>query len=135
MFLLYTACTPCTPQIVLVQHEAVIHRSGARWYRVDPAKPQGGSVTQNLGQIIQASGGIFSRSQALECGETDRTLAAALRDGALVRLRRGLYVPADIYAAADPSAKHVLNARAALASQRGRVGLTGVSARSEQDTA
>jgi Transcriptional regulator, AbiEi antitoxin len=85
-------------------------------------------VTQNLGQIIQASGGIFSRSQALDCGETDRSLAAAVRDGALVRLRRGFYVPADIHAAADPSAKHVLNARAALASQRGRVALTGVSA-------
>jgi Transcriptional regulator, AbiEi antitoxin len=85
-------------------------------------------VTQNLGQIIQASGGIFSRSQALDCGETDRSLAAAVRDGALVRVRRGFYVPADIYAAADPSAEHMLNARAAVASQRGRVALTGVSA-------
>jgi hypothetical protein len=85
-------------------------------------------MTQNLGQIIQASGGIFSRAQALDCGETDRTLAAAVRDGVLVRLRRGFYTPADIYASADPSAKHVLYARAALASQRGRVALTGVSA-------
>jgi Transcriptional regulator, AbiEi antitoxin len=85
-------------------------------------------MTQNLGQIIQASGGIFSRKQALDCGETDRTLAAAVRAGALVRLRRGFYTPADIYAAADPSAKHVLHARAALSGQRGRVALTGVSA-------
>jgi hypothetical protein len=85
-------------------------------------------VTQNLGQIIQASGGIFSRSQALDCGETDRSLATAVRDGALVRVRRGFYVPADISAAADPSARHMLNARAAVASQRGRVALTGVSA-------
>lgn len=85
-------------------------------------------MTQNLGQIIQASGGIFSRSQALDCGETDRSLAVAVRDGALVRVRRGFYVPADIYTAADPSAKHLLNARAAVASQRGRVALTGVSA-------
>ena len=85
-------------------------------------------MTQNLGQIIQASGGIFSRAQALDCGETDRTLAIAVREGALVRLRRGFYAPADIYAAADPSAKHVLHARAALAGQRGRVALTGVSA-------
>jgi putative AbiEi antitoxin of type IV toxin-antitoxin system len=85
-------------------------------------------MAQNLGQIIQASGGIFSRAQALDCGETDRTLAAAVRDGVLVRLRRGFYTPADIYAAADTSAKHVLHARAALAGQRGRVALTGVSA-------
>jgi hypothetical protein len=85
-------------------------------------------MTQNLGQIIQASGGIFSRKQALDCGETDRTLAAAVREGTLVRLRRGFYTPADIYAAADPSMKHVLHARAALSGQRGRVALTGVSA-------
>ena len=85
-------------------------------------------MTQNLGQIIQASGGIFSRSQALDCGETDRSLAVAVRDGALVRLRRGFYAPADICVAADPSARHMLNARAAVASQRGLVALTGVSA-------
>jgi hypothetical protein len=85
-------------------------------------------MTQNLGQIIRASGGIFSRRQALDCGETDRTLATAVRAGTLVRLRRGFYTPADIYATADPSAKHVLYARAALAGQCGRVALTGVSA-------
>jgi hypothetical protein len=85
-------------------------------------------MTQNLGQIIETNGGIFSRSQALDCGETDRTLAAAVRDGVLVRLRRGFYAPADIYATANASAKHVLHARAAVAAQRGKVALTGVSA-------
>ena len=85
-------------------------------------------MTQNLGQIIEANHGIFSRAQALDCGETDRTLAAAVRDGAFVRLRRGFYAPADIYATANASAKHVLHARAALAGQRGRVALAGVSA-------
>ena len=64
----------------------------------------------------------------MDCGETDRSLAAAVRDGALIRLRRGFYVPADIYAAADQSAKHLLSARAAVASQRGQVALSGVSA-------
>jgi hypothetical protein len=85
-------------------------------------------MTQNLGQIIEANGGIFSRAQAVDCGETDRSLAGAVREGALVRLRRGFYAPADIYAAASSSAKHVLHARAAMAGQRGRVALTGVSA-------
>jgi Transcriptional regulator, AbiEi antitoxin len=85
-------------------------------------------MTQNLGQIIETNGGIFSRSQALDCGETDRTLAAAVRDGVLVRLRRGFYAPVDIYATANASAKHVLHARAAVAAQRGKVALTGVSA-------
>jgi hypothetical protein len=83
---------------------------------------------QNLGQIIEANGGIFSRDQALDCGETDRTLAAAVRDGAFVRLRRGFYAPADIYATATASRRHVLHARAALAGQRGRVALSGISA-------
>jgi Transcriptional regulator, AbiEi antitoxin len=85
-------------------------------------------MTQNLGQIIEVNGGIFSRAQALDCGEKDRTLAAAVREGVLVRLRRGFYAPADIYAAASESRQHVLHARAALAGQRGRVALTGVSA-------
>lgn len=85
-------------------------------------------MTQNLGQIIEANGGIFSRAQALDCGETDRSLAVAIREGVLVRLRRGFYAPADIYATANSSAKHVLHARAAIASQRGRVALTGASA-------
>jgi hypothetical protein len=85
-------------------------------------------MTQNLGQIIEANGGIFSRAQALDCGATDRSLAIAVRDGAFVRLRRGFYTPADGYAAASAAVKHVLHARAAIAGQRGRVALTGVSA-------
>jgi Transcriptional regulator, AbiEi antitoxin len=85
-------------------------------------------MTRNLGQIIEANGGIFSRAQALDCGETDRSLAGAVRDGALVRLRRGFYAPGDTYAAAAKAAKHVLHARAAIAGQRGRVALAGVSA-------
>jgi hypothetical protein len=85
-------------------------------------------MTQNLGQIIETNGGIFSRAQALDCGETDRSIAGAVRDGALVRLRRGFYAPADLYATATAAAKHVLHARAAIAGQRGRVALTGVSA-------
>ena len=85
-------------------------------------------MTQNLGQIIETNGGIFCRAQALDCGETDRSIACAVREGALVRLRRGFYAPADIYATANTAGKHVLHARAAIASQRGRVALTGVSA-------
>ena len=61
-------------------------------------------MTQKLGQIIEANGGIFSRAQALDCGETDRSLAGAVRDGALVRLRRGFYAPAETYAAAAKAA-------------------------------
>jgi hypothetical protein len=71
----------------------------------------------NLGKIIDASGGIFSRAQALDCGETDRSLTIAVREGSIVRLRRGIYAPADIFEACDDSGRHLLLARAALATQ------------------
>jgi hypothetical protein len=36
----------------------------------------------------------------------------------IVRLRRGMYAPADIYEACDDAGKHLLHARAALAAQK-----------------
>lgn len=72
--------------------------------------------------------GFFTRSQALSCGWLDRDLAAAVRAGAIRRLRHGAYSPAHTYDAADDVGRHILVARAALARQRGAVALTGVSA-------
>src|SRR5687768_14995803 len=86
------------------------------------------AVNTNLGYLTRIHGGIFSRAEALDCGETDRTLAEARRAGVIVRLRRGMYAPADIYQACDDSGKHLLHARAALAAQKGPVALTGASA-------
>jgi hypothetical protein len=54
-------------------------------------------MTLNFGTLAHSNGGVFSRAQALSLGETDRTLAAAVRDGLLVRLRHGMYVAADLY--------------------------------------
>ena len=85
-------------------------------------------MNTNLGYLIRVNGGIFSRAEAIDCGETDRTLAEARRAGLIVRLRRGMYAPADIYEGCDDAGKHMLHARAALASQQGRVALTGASA-------
>jgi Transcriptional regulator, AbiEi antitoxin len=85
-------------------------------------------VNTNLGYLIRVNGGIFSRAEALDCGESDRTLAEARHAGLIVRLRRGMYAPADIYEGSDDAGKHLLHARAALAAQRGRVALTGASA-------
>ena len=85
-------------------------------------------VNSSLGQVIHANHGIFSRTEALDCGESDRSLAEARRAGVLVRLRRGMYAPADLYAACDDSGKHLLHARAAVAAQGGHVALTGASA-------
>lgn len=82
----------------------------------------------SLGYLIRSNGGFFSRAEALDCGETDRTLANACRMGTIVRLRRGMYAPADVYQACDDAGKHLLHARAALAAQRGPVALAGRSA-------
>lgn len=85
-------------------------------------------MNATLGQIIHANHGIFSRAEALDCGETDYSLGEARRAGLVIRLRRGMYAPADIYAACDESGKHLLHARAAVASQQGEVALAGASA-------
>ncbi|SEQ34745.1 type IV toxin-antitoxin system AbiEi family antitoxin domain-containing protein [Microlunatus flavus] len=74
------------------------------------------------------NGGVFSRHDALDAGESDDSLARLRRDEVLFRLRRGMYVLSETYQAADDTGKHLLHARAALAAQRGKVALTGVSA-------
>jgi hypothetical protein len=71
---------------------------------------------------------VFSRADALDCGESDKSLGQALRAGVIVRLRRGMYVDADLYNTGDDAGKHLLHARAALAAQVGDVALTGPSA-------
>jgi hypothetical protein len=85
-------------------------------------------MQSSLGSLIRSHGGFFSRAEAIDCGETDRTLANARREGLIVRLRRGMYAPADIYEARDDAGKHLLHARAAVSAQRGAVALTGRSA-------
>lgn len=85
-------------------------------------------MTSNLGRNYPFNGVVFSRAQALDSGETDRTLANAVREGRLVRLRQGMYVGADVFHAADEAGRHLLSARAAVAAQQGRVALTGISA-------
>lgn len=80
------------------------------------------------GTIVVTNGGYFSRSQALQCGETDRSLRRAVRGGEVVRLRHGMYAPAASYAELDDAARHLVLARAVLGSQRGAVALTGPSA-------
>ena len=89
---------------------------------------QGRTVTSYLAHLGRDNGNVFTRAEALDSGETDRSLQRALRSGLLVRLRRGVYVPAETYAACDSSGKHLLHARGALAPQSGQAVLTGTSA-------
>lgn len=86
------------------------------------------TVSIYLGHLGKDNGGVFSRPEALDSGETDRSLQRAVRSGLLVRLRRGIYVPAEIYTACDDSGKHLLHARGALMAQTGQAVLTGISA-------
>lgn len=85
-------------------------------------------MNADLGHLLRANGGFFSRAAAIDCGETDRTLATACREGVIVRLRRGMYAAGEHYYASDDAGKHLLHARAAMAAQQGTVALTGVSA-------
>jgi hypothetical protein len=85
-------------------------------------------MNANLAHLLRPNRGFFSRAEAIDSGETDRTLATTRREGLIVRLRRGMYAPADLYNASDDAGKHLLHARAALAAQQGRVALTGPSA-------
>ena len=82
----------------------------------------------DLLQLGQTNGGVFSRRDALDAGESDDSLSRLRRDEVVVRLRRGMYVLSETYQAADDTGKHLLHARAAVAAQRGAVALTGVSA-------
>lgn len=84
----------------------------------------------NLDPVTLGAGrhDIFTRAEALDVGESDRSLQRAVQRGVLVRLRRGFYVAAERYAACDDSGKHLLHAFAALAAQDGEVALTGASA-------
>lgn len=79
-------------------------------------------------EIVVGNGGFFSRAEALGCGETDRTLRQSVRRGEVVRLRHGMYAPADAHHKLDEPARHLVLARAVLAGQRGEVALTGPSA-------
>jgi Transcriptional regulator, AbiEi antitoxin len=85
-------------------------------------------VNDGVGAWRWSSGGIFTRAEALDSGESDRTLATARRDGLIIRLRRGVYTPAENYSSLDDAGKHLLHARAALTAQRGPVALAGPSA-------
>lgn len=67
----------------------------------------------------------FTRRQALELGETDQSLNAALRAGTLVRLRHGVYAFAHRLVGLDIEERHLLLARAAVSQQRGAVALAG----------
>lgn len=82
----------------------------------------------SLEGTIASNGGYITRAQALDCGATDRDLRRALRDGDLVRIRHGIYVPKELHDPMNDTQRHVLLARAAVAVQQGTVALCGPTA-------
>ena len=78
--------------------------------------------------LLPSTAEFFTRGQALAHGETDRSLRAALRAGAVVRLRHGAYARTSLVETLDDRSRHLLLARAALQQQRGEVALAGPSA-------
>ena len=75
-----------------------------------------------------SSTSYFTRREALERGETDRSLLSAVRAGTLVRLRHGAYARATEMAELDERGRHLVLAQAALAQQKGGAALAGPSA-------
>lgn len=72
--------------------------------------------------------GVFTRGQAVARGVDDKELARLVRRRALIRLRRGAYVPARTYDAADSVARHRLLIHAVRLSLRERAVISHASA-------
>jgi hypothetical protein len=85
-------------------------------------------VLESLVVLANLHRGVFTRAQALAAGLCDRDLRCLVHDRHLVRLRQGCYALRAVYDVLDPSGRHLLLARAAVACQLGPVALTGVTA-------
>ena len=71
--------------------------------------------------------GFFTRAQAIAAGHEDKELTAGVRHGVLIRFRRGYYTFADLWAALDEVAKHLVRLRAVLDSLGPAVAASHVS--------
>lgn len=81
-----------------------------------------------LTQVIAERQGWFSRADALKVGLTDQDLTAGVRRRQLLRLRHGVYTLAEPHMMRSETQRHLLLARAVVATQRGQVALTATSA-------
>lgn len=79
-------------------------------------------------QLLALEHGVVLRREALALGYDDKTLARAVREGQLIRVRHGAYCPAEHWRDADAAERHMLRARAVVRTTPGPVALTHVSA-------
>lgn len=77
---------------------------------------------------IDTAGSVFLRSEALAAGYSEREITQLVRAREWHRLRRGAYVAATVWEAADESRRHTLLACAVLKQARTDVVLSHVSA-------
>lgn len=71
---------------------------------------------------------IALRSELIAAGETDQSLARALRTGAMERPRRGAYVDGGLWRSANEEQRYAVRSRAAYRAARSEVALSHTSA-------
>lgn len=79
--------------------------------------------------------GIFLRRDALAQGCDDRTLRELVRAGVLHRVRRGAYIPTEVWRQLDEVGRHRATARAVLRTAHPSAVLTHISAALEHEAA
>jgi predicted transcriptional regulator of viral defense system len=94
----------------------VVHRSVRPVPQAPPA-PECEGVHPDLESAARRRGGVFTVADARRSGYRPDEIRTAVASGAWHRLRRGVYVAAEVWATsvADPRARHLLDALAALA--------------------
>lgn len=78
--------------------------------------------------LIAAQHGVFLTQEARVLGYDERTIARAVRMHLWHRVRRGAYVPYQVWANADAEARHLIRARAVHRSYGDRVCMSHVTA-------
>jgi hypothetical protein len=81
-----------------------------------------------MNEILAPLNGVALRSELKAAGHSDRDLARLVRVGILLRVRRGAYVDAAIWKAADATARHRLVAHAVIKQAKTRLIVSHVSA-------
>ncbi len=78
--------------------------------------------------VIAEQHGVFLTREALALGYDERSIARAVRGRLWHRVRRGAYVPYDVWASADAEARHLIRAAAVHRSYGDRVCFSHVTA-------
>ncbi len=77
-------------------------------------------MNDDLAAVAASNGGVFSTADARDCGYDQRKVDREVARRRWHRLRRGWFVEASVWAAAEAEARHCLTARAVLLPLAGR---------------